>query len=286
MRSSAPVEFTGRLRPRVVERIGHGRRFLETHHRSIRSKAGGRPAPPPAARASGLGEPRHELAPHRREAVVRRAGHLVRDSHEVASQGRRAAVHQGRSPRALPTCRRRGVADLSHDRPAVRVDPVARPARSQLPGQQRAARAVVAACRAAAATAATTASISTGVGRDDRPPAAPTRSATSNSTSATAATMMSTSAGAGSRRQRPAPPPRSAQRAVLLGPRERRVLGVQLGWRARARARGVACTTSAPDQRSRTCSRLRSSWRATRRGGQIRLTSTYAICSRRLQSFM
>lgn len=173
MRSSAPVEFTGRLRPRVVERIGHGRRFLETHHRSIRSKAGGRPAPPPAARASGLGEPRHELAPHRREAVVRRAGHLVRDSHEVASQGRRAAVHQGRSPRALPTCRRRGVADLSHDRPAVRVDPVARPARSQLPGQQRAARAVVAACRAAAATAATTASISTGVGRDDRPPAAP-----------------------------------------------------------------------------------------------------------------
>lgn len=171
MRSSDPVEFARRVRPRVVERVGHGWRFLPTHPRSTQSTTGGRPAPP--ARASGLGEPRHELTPHGREAAVRRVGHLVRHSHEVASQGGRAAVHQGRSPRALPTHGRRGVADLPHDRPAVGVNPMARPTCPPLPGRQRAARGVVAACRVAGETAATTASTLTGIGRDDEPPAAP-----------------------------------------------------------------------------------------------------------------
>lgn len=147
MRSSAPVEFTGRPRPCVVERIGHGRRILPTLPRSTRSTAGGRPVPP--ARASGLAEPRHEFAPHRREAAVRRIGYLVRHSHEVASKVGRASVRQGRSPRALPTCGRRSMARLPHDRPAAGVDPVARPAHSQHRRQQRASRAVIAACRAA-----------------------------------------------------------------------------------------------------------------------------------------
>jgi hypothetical protein len=124
MRSSAPVEFARRVRPRVVERVGHGWRFLPTLPRSTRSTAGGRPAP--AARAPGLGDPRRELAPHRREAAVRRAGHLVGHSHEVASQGGRAAVHQGRSPGALPTHGRRDVVGLPHDRPTVGVAHVAR----------------------------------------------------------------------------------------------------------------------------------------------------------------
>jgi hypothetical protein len=119
MRSSALVEFARRPQPRVVEPIGHGRRFLPTLPRSTRSTAGGRPARPP--RACRLGEPRHELAPYRREAAVRRVGHLVCDGDEVASEGGRAPVHQGRSPRALPARGRRGVADVPHDRPAVGV---------------------------------------------------------------------------------------------------------------------------------------------------------------------